>query len=154
MRALVDANVYISFLLNRRRTTPPVIVVDAAFREAFTLLLTEGVISEVVEKTQSKPYLVRRIDRSDTRALVDELRIAAQLIPELPPPLPQVGRDRKDDYLFAHAVAGQADYLVSGDTGVQEIGQIANVHIVSPAGFVQVLRHAGLLPTMPSHNGQ
>jgi predicted nucleic acid-binding protein len=44
---------------------------------------------------------------------------------------------------ICYAVVGQADYLVSGDSGVQKVGQIDSVQIVSPAGFLQVL---GLAP--------
>lgn len=143
MRALVDANVYLSFLLSPDRPTPPALVVRAGLNRAYTLLVTAGVVQEFRDKSENKPYLAARITQHQTDKLALELAAVAETVPELPPPLPQIGNDRKDDYLFAHAIFGEADYLVSGDTGVQKIGHIGDVRIVSPAGFLQVL---GLRP--------
>lgn len=139
MRALVDANVFISYLLAPDSSTPPVLLTDAAIIGAYRLLLTEGVISEVVHKSATKPYLTRRIDSSQTARLVAVLRAIAEWIPELDPPHPEIGHDRKDDYLFAHAVYGAADFLISGDGGVRGIDRIGDVRIVTPAEFVAIL---------------
>jgi predicted nucleic acid-binding protein len=65
--------------------------------------------------------------------------VIAERLPELDVPYPEIGNDRKDDYLFAHAVVGQADYLVSGDGGVRVIDRIGDVRIVSPAEFIAIL---------------
>lgn len=61
-------------------------------------------------------------------------------MPEIPEPLPEVGRERKDDYLFAHAVVARSDFLVSGDKGVQAVGNIGDVRVVSPAELVRVIK--------------
>lgn len=154
MRALLDANIYLSYLLtSSNATTPPVVIVKAALTGRYALLLTAGVVAELRDKSENKPYLAARITQDQTEQLIHDLSAAAEIIPELPPPLPQIGNDRKDDHLFAHAVVGQADYLVSGDTGVQEIGQIADVQIVSPAMFVQILQRSGLIPNPSDPNG-
>lgn len=108
--------------------------------------MTAGVIAEVRDKSENKPYLAARIAQHETEQLIQALGTVAEIIPEPNPPLPEVGRDRKEDYLFAHATFGEADYLVSGDIGVQEIGRLGNVQIVSPAGFIRVLQEAGQLP--------
>lgn len=142
MRALLDANIFLSYLLDRTSNTPPIVVVDAALKGSYTLLVTARVIDEVRDKTKTKPYLAARIAQHQVERLVTILTPIAENIPELDPPLPEVGRDRKDDYLFAHAIFGKADYLVSGDTGVQKVGQIGDVRIVSPAMFLQVLESA------------
>lgn len=146
MRALLDANVYISYLLSTSTASPPRVVVEAALDGAYELLFTPGVIDEVRRKTSTKPYLARRISQTQVDEIEREIAVIAKVVSELSEPFPEVGRDRKDDYLFAHAVAGQADYLVSGDTGVQNVGQIGNVRIMSPAEFVQVLQRSGQLP--------
>ncbi len=57
---------------------------------------------------------------------------------------PRWGGDRKDDYLYAHALVGRADYLVSGDKGVLQVRQIGAVQLLSPFEFLQVLRQADL----------
>jgi predicted nucleic acid-binding protein len=108
MRALLDANVYISFLLTHGEATPPRITVDAALDGAYQLLMTAGVISEVRRKTATKPYLARRIEQTVAERLVRRLMVIAEVIPELDPPLPEVGRDRKDNYFFAQYLVGDS----------------------------------------------
>jgi predicted nucleic acid-binding protein len=131
MRALLDANIFLSYLLDRTSNTLPIVVVDAALNGSYTLLVTARGIDEVRDKAKTKPYLAARIAQHQVERLVTILTPIAENIPEL--------GDRKDDYLFAHAIFGKADYLVSGDTGVKKVRQIGSVRIVSPAGFVQVL---------------
>jgi putative PIN family toxin of toxin-antitoxin system len=139
MRALLDANIYISFLLTRNPASPPHRVVDAALDGAYDLLISAGVIDEVRRNTTTKPYLAERITPPEVERLVRNLLIIAESFPDLDVPYPKIGNDRKDDYLFAHAVLGEADYLVSGDGGVRGIERIGGVHIVTPAEFVELL---------------
>jgi putative PIN family toxin of toxin-antitoxin system len=152
VRALLDANVYLSYLITSpTRRTPPALVVEAALSGEYTLLLTAGVIRELRDKSESKPYLAARIPEAAASEFIGELGFIAEIVPELDPPLPEVGRDRKDDYLFAHAVVGQADYLVSGDSGVRAIDRIGAMRIVTPAEFLSILGEADKMP--PPHNG-
>lgn len=145
MRALLDANVFISYLLTPGGTSPPVQVVEAAIANAYTLLMTAQVIAEVHEKAETKPYLAARITRSQVERLAIILAAVAEPIPTIEERLPEVGHDRKDDYLFAHALFGRADYLVSGDDGVVRVRQIDRVRIVSPAQFIEILRRSNLV---------
>jgi predicted nucleic acid-binding protein len=64
--------------------------------------------------------------------------IAAALPPSAP--VPAVVRDPKDDYLIAHSVLEQVDYLVSGDKDLLVLGSVLGVRIVSPADFALLLR--------------
>lgn len=145
----MDANVYIIYLLSSDPSTPSSAALTAALGGAYTLLLTNGVIVELRRKTATRHYLAARITQAEVDDLVRDLGIIAESVPDLDEPLPAVGRDRKDDYLFAHAVVGQADYLVSGDIGVQGVGRIGDVRIVSPAEFLQILADAGNTPRQP-----
>jgi len=58
--------------------------------------------------------------------------------------VPAASRDRKDDYLLAHAIAGRADYLVSGDADLLSVDRVGGVAIVNPAGFLRVPQDADL----------
>ena len=120
-------------------------MVETALTHAYTLLITAQLIAEAHEKTSTKPYLAARISRAEVSALTDVLTATAETIPELEERLPEVGNDRNDDYLFAHALLGRADYLVSGDVGVLRVGRIAEVRIVSPFQFITVLEKANLV---------
>ena len=139
MFALLDANVYLSYLLAPDSQAPPSALVQMAIASEYTLLLTDGIIAEVRDKSENKPYLSDRITQPQVERLIEILADVARHIPTIEGDLPIVGRDRKDDYLFAHALYGEADYLVSGDRGVREIDRIRNVRIVTPAEFVAIL---------------
>jgi putative PIN family toxin of toxin-antitoxin system len=140
VRALLDANLYISYLLSPDSSSATIQVVEAAFAGSYQLLLTAGVVTELRGKTASKPWLTSHITLDECERLVRILGTVAENLPEIGEPFPEVGRDRKDDYLFTHAVVGQADYLVSGDKGVQAVGRIGDVRVVSPAEFLRIIQ--------------
>ncbi len=73
------------------------------------------------------------------------LTTVAELIPRLPEPYPEIGRDRKDDFLIAHGIVSGADYLVSWDKDLLDLKEIDGMRIVSPPEFLRILREAGLL---------
>jgi putative PIN family toxin of toxin-antitoxin system len=50
-------------------------------------------------------------------------------------------RDSKDDKFLSLAVAGQADYLISGDKDLLVLGQIRTIPIVSTAAFLASVNH-------------
>src|SRR5215210_5494860 len=150
MRALLDPNVLISYLLIPLGNSPVNVSVDVALAGTFTLLLPEEVLEEVVRVAASKPYLAQRIAPESVEALLRALAAVAEVVPALDEEIPAIGRDRKDDYLLAYAAVGQADYLVSGDNDLLSLGEVAGIRIVSPAAFVAILAAQGRLP----HNDQ
>lgn len=60
----------------------------------------------------------------------------------IPDPIPAVIRDRDDDYLLAHALVGEADYLVTGDDDLTPLGRVGKLKIVSPSDFARALNRA------------
>ena len=140
MRALLDANVYISHLLHPESDTPPAAVVGAGLDGLFTLVITDGIILEFREKIVAKPYLANRITSRQLDEFAETLAIVAESIADIGVSLPEVGRDRKDDYLYAYALIGQVDYLVSGDKDLLAVRQIGDVRIVNPAEFFRILQ--------------
>lgn len=143
IRALLDANLFISYLLAPDGTSATVQVVEAAFKGAYALLLPAGVIAELRGKVATKPWLAARIAPEECEGLIRVLMTVAEVLPEIGEDLPEVGYDRKDDYLFAHAVVARTDVLVSGDKGVQAVGRIGDVQIMSPAEFLERLLDNG-----------
>jgi len=51
-----------------------------------------------------------------------------------------VERDPDDDAFLECALAGDADFLVSGDDHLLELGPFRGVEIVSPADFLEIVR--------------
>lgn len=50
-----------------------------------------------------------------------------------------VSRDADDNRVLEAAVAGSADYIVTGDRDLLELGSHAGIRIVTPADFVKLL---------------
>ncbi len=50
-----------------------------------------------------------------------------------------VGEDEEDDLVLATAVAGNADFLVTGDKHMQGLSRHQNVRILTPRQFLDVL---------------
>lgn len=139
MKICIDANVLISYLLNAAPERPPVRLLEYALQSRFELMVSETTLTEVQRSVRAKPYLSDRISSDEADDFVRLLRSFGTILPELEDEIPQVSRDRHDDYLIAHAVLEQVDFLVSGDRDLLVLGKIMGVRIVSPAGFVALL---------------
>ena len=139
MRVLLDANLFISFLLSPKRDTASSRIVRAAILGKFVLMLPEELLTEFANKVRLKPYLSNRIHPDEVKELVLILSDVVEVIPKITESIPAVTRDPKDDYLIAYAVVGAADYLVTGDQDLLVLGQIDNVKIVNPRTFDTLL---------------
>jgi putative PIN family toxin of toxin-antitoxin system len=147
MRAMIDANPFISYLLSRTPEASSVgAVLGAAANGAFTLLYTRTIGDEIRATATMRPDLAAKIAPDDIEALLHSVQAFAEPVPLLSGDLPEVGRDRKDDYLIAHAIAAGADYIVTWDKDLLDLGQVDGVRIVTPPGFLSVLREEGRLP--------
>ena len=140
MRVLCDTNILISYLLAPENTGTIATVVECAYAGDYTLVLPAEVIGELRRKVAEKAWLTARIPQAAVEKFVAALSAIA-LIPEpITDPLPQVGRDRKDDYLLAYGAVATCDYLVTGDPDLLVLQQVGNLKIVTPAAFLAVLQ--------------
>lgn len=135
MRVLLDANLFVSYLLGPGRKGPVGAIVRAGVLGRFTLLVPAGLLEEIVGRVEGKTYLAERIRTEDMEELLDILREVGEMLPEISEPIPAVVRDPKDDYLVAHAVLAGADYLLTGDRDLLVLSRIDNLRIVSPKWF-------------------
>ena|SRR3989344_9372930 len=139
MRVLFDTNIFISYLLKSDKDKTIKTIFEAGFENKFKLLLPHDVLIELAKKLTEKKYLARHISKEDAREFIEALTTIIEEIPIITEPIPQVCRDKKDDYLLANAVVGEADYLVSGDDDLQVLKEIQGVKIVSPVEFISIL---------------
>jgi len=139
MRVLIDANVLISYMLNPDSDHPPSAIVNAGLRRTFELLISETTLTELTHSVSSKPYLRARIRADETERVSQLFRVVTTVVPEIGFEAPQVARDYKDDYLLAHAVVEQLDFLVSGDRDLLALQISSPFRTVSPADFVLLL---------------
>lgn len=144
MRVLLDANILISYLLNRRADSPITRIVESGILGEYTLLLPEALLDEFTAKIPAKAYLAKRITPAEMTQFTYILSAQSETIPEITETIPAVTRDPKDDYMLAYAVVGEADYLVTGDEDLLVLQRVQGVAICPPREFVeQALTHEG-----------
>jgi len=136
MRILIDANVYLSFLLNPRGHGAASRVVALIGTGRFELIFPLQTELELRRNVASKPYLRERILEAQLDALIQAISdIAVHVDSGLPSPISS--RDADDTRLLEIAFAGRADYLISGDHDILVLAPfVPRPRIVSPAEFV------------------
>ena len=136
IRVLLDANVLISYLLNRdpEGTVPQAVVF--ALSTTCMPIVPQELVEEVVNSCATKPYLAKHIATRRVHTLIELMAEAGYVPPPLSSLPKPIVRDAKDDYLLAYALIEQAQYLVTGDKDLLILGQVANVQIVTPDQFL------------------
>jgi putative PIN family toxin of toxin-antitoxin system len=144
-RALFDANLYVSYLLSAKMPSGVIkSLFDRAFAMEFDLVLPVAVLNELMETIAMKPYLAARISDHMIRSFQEDIVAIAEVTPLRAFEVISLVRDPKDDYLIAHAIDNQVDYLVSGDKDLLVLGDaLAPLKIRSPQDFLDEIDRFG-----------
>lgn len=138
IRVVVDANVFVSALLNPQGA--PAQVFDAWRTEQFQLVVS-GAILEEIGRVLRYPRIARyhRWSEERLRLFLDDLSHLAMHTPgEIT--LAVVQDDPPDNRYLECAVEGEAAYIVSGDRLLLDLREYQGVRILSPRAFLEVLR--------------
>jgi len=142
MRVVLDPNLLISYLLTHRGPIARIINVHLA-GEDFTLLACVQLLEElerVLQYPKFRSYFTR-----ETGLHFLALVISLSELVDVPDEVPHIVRDPKDDYLIACALAGTADFIVSGDKDLLELEQTGKITILSPRQFVEWMSSSNLV---------
>lgn len=134
MKVVLDANVLVSGLTG---SGTPSAIVDHWLSGRFDLLSSEHILNGV-RLAWRKPYF-RRFFHEDE---IDPLLVRISRRTNMFRPASDVrgiAEDLEDDLVLATAVAGRADFLVTGDRVLREIGEYGSVRIVTPREFLDLL---------------
>lgn len=134
MRVILDTNVLLGALIS---PSGPPEAIYRAWREGRFDLLTSTMQLEELRRASRYPKLKAILPAHRVGTLVNHLRGAVILdaLPALPAGV-EVS-DPNDTFLLAMALAGEADYLVTGDrrAGLLQRSHIGRARIVTPAAF-------------------
>jgi putative PIN family toxin of toxin-antitoxin system len=131
MRVLLDTNVIIAAFAARGLSAD----VFELCLSGHTVITSEHILSEVREKLIGKIALPAAI----TEDIIVYLRENAILV--VPQPVNDVEcRDKEDLPILGAAVAGQADYIITGDNDLLVLHQYKNIRIITPRQFWELLR--------------
>lgn len=135
MRVVIDANVWISFILTRGETIASLF--DSWDKKKFVCLATEEILTEVgqvIDRFTAKGL----VSAKEGRSMIRRLKKNSELIISLS--AVDMAADKKDNRYLACALDGQADFLITGDKKhLLPLKQIGRTKIVSPAEFVKLI---------------
>lgn len=127
MRVVLDTNIVLSALIFRQGRL-------SWLREAWSqkqiIPLVSGDTEEEIRRVLSYPKF--KLSSLEQSVLLDEYLAYCERcpIPEPPPSVPEC-RDPKDTPFLCLAIAGQADYLVTGDRDLLVVGELFSVPIIT-----------------------
>lgn len=141
MRVVIDANVYVSALISS--SGAPARIVKHWLQGKFDVLISQAIVDEILrvtgyEKLQKYARL-RENRREFVQLLVDQ---AIWVEPTETPGV--VEEDESDNRCAECAVAGNAQYLVSGDPHLLNVGEYQGIRFISPAIFETLLESENL----------
>ena len=141
MRVVMDTNVLVSTLISEKGAPGRLLALWQ--EEKFDLIISPEIIQEL-ERVLHYPKLQRRHRLSD-RGIQEFLRLLRRQATEVTPTssLTIIARDAEDDRYLECALAGDADAIVSGDQHLLELGQHQGIQILTPAGFLALLKLEG-----------
>jgi len=137
LRAVLDANVYISAIIQPKGT--PGRLVEAFLRDtSFEVVLSPAIMDEVL-RAMTYPKVRKLLRGADAHLWFEDLAVLADLVAGTKQ-LSGVCTDPDDDKYVAAALEGRAAYVVTGDRAFLALREHAGVEIVTPRAFLELLR--------------
>jgi uncharacterized protein len=137
VRAVLDTNVLVSRFLSLSGTPARLFALWQA--GLFELIVSEAILAEYLRvllypRIQSR----HRMSDDEVAQIVADFRSFAVLV-EPAESVAVVADDPSDDRFFEAAIAGQCDFIVSGDPHLLRIGEFRGIQVVTPAAFLSIL---------------
>lgn len=134
MRVILDTNVLLGALISPHR--PPDLIYRA-WRSARFDLVTSTIQLEEMRRVSRYPKLRAILPAHRVGAIINNMQRAI-VLEELPPIPETLGiHDLNDVFLVSMALAGDADFLITGDrkAGLLQQGHIGRTRVLTPAIF-------------------
>jgi putative PIN family toxin of toxin-antitoxin system len=137
MKVVVDANIIISRILVP--TGIPAQVIEYR-KKTIELLTSEPILAECRRVMRYKRLRARHHLTDDEIDLaIDSFREIADVV-EGVMKLDVITKDPDDNKIVECAVVGGADYIVSGDAHLLNVGEYEGISILSPSSFLLLLK--------------
>ena len=133
IKVIIDTNLFVSFLIGKQLQGLEGLLIN--FR--IELIFAEQNIQELRIVTQ-RPKFKKYFKAEDIIDLIELIKAIGQIYTI--DKVPIICRDPKDNYLLELARKGKADYLVTGDTDLLEIGKYKGTKIVTIKEFERIAK--------------
>jgi putative PIN family toxin of toxin-antitoxin system len=134
MRAVLDTNVLISGVI---ATGVPHELLVSGFDHEYQLVVSVATLTEFRETLLKYPKRFH-MDEDEVQAEVETVRYFAEFV-DPQEDITAVEDDSDDDKFLEAAVAGDVDYIVSGDSHLLSLDSFRGIDIVEPRTFYEHL---------------
>jgi putative PIN family toxin of toxin-antitoxin system len=136
MRVVLDTNVYLSALISP--SGPPARIVELWLEGRFEVISSDAVEAEVLdglEREKIRRY-IRRSPDWVRRFLLSQRQATLWVEPAVVDIIPQ---DPPANLIIGTAIIGTADFIVSGNRHLLDLGTYDDIQIVTPRQFLDIL---------------
>jgi putative PIN family toxin of toxin-antitoxin system len=130
MRAVLDTNVLISSVI---ATGVPHEIVVKGFSSEYQIVVSVATLTEFRDTLLKYPEKFQ-MDEADVQEEVETIRYFAEFV-DPDEEITAVEDDPDDDKFLEAAVAGNVDYIVSGDRHLLDLDSFRGIDIVEPRTF-------------------
>ena len=136
MKVIIDTNLWISFLIGHQTQLVRRMLTDLRFDVYVCSRLIEE-IRDVARRDKIRKY----VSEADLDSLLAIINAYCQFVTIEAEVAPTAIRDPKDLYLLALADTIGADYIVSGDADLTDLGQYNQARIMKLADFKAMMQY-------------
>jgi putative PIN family toxin of toxin-antitoxin system len=134
LRAVIDTNLLVSYTLTQSKALSRLI--DHWERGSFVYLTSPPIIEELKEVLQRPRLRAKMV--ADPQLLIEVIEADTEQTPGLLI-LKGVCRDPKDEIFIACAIEGAADYIVSWDKDLLDLGEYQGIKVIRAEAFIAIL---------------
>ena len=134
MKVIIDTNLWISFLIGHQTQLVRWMLTDLRF----DVYVCDRLLEEIRD-VASRDKIRKRVTPTDVEDLLSIIHAFCQFATIHTKVSPSAVRDPKDLYLLALAETIGADYIVSGDADLTDIGQYLQTKIIKLADFKAIM---------------
>lgn len=131
LRLVIDTNLWISFIISKKLN-----VLDALLLKNNYKILFSSELIEELEATIRKPKLVKYFGENALDEMltvfdsyIDFIEVESKI---------EICRDPNDNFLLALSKDGNANFLLTGDNDLLEIGKFGKTKILKIADFIEL----------------
>lgn len=134
MRVVLDTNLFIAALISENGAPARAY---GLWREGrYTLVTSEWQLAELRRVSRYRK-LLHLLVPAEVGTLVNGLRRRAEVVAQ--PPMLDLSRDPDDNFVLATALAGRADFLVTGDhKDLVPLEKVAGIRVVKVGAFLDL----------------
>lgn len=131
-RLIVDTNLWVSFLIGKELHYLKDLIVGGKVK-----LVVSDQLLEELQLVTSRPKLSKYFEKQKVNELLALIELISDKVKVKQ--IQRIGRDPKDAFLLALAKDGNADFLLTGDKDLLEIGRYHKTEIITVTEFKKTL---------------